>query len=284
MLNKSLLIIFFLYICLSDTSIADPNNVINNKNVLVFFALAPNTPAYYPILDGIRQKLSDKFGDSFTLHTEYLGIEAYGNGKYPKEIFNMFNEKYDQINLDLLICVGINIIPIVREHSNKYLLDLPVISIDLDFSKYGIVSDIELNEKTISIPLKLNIEKAIESALDIFPNTNSVYIITGVSRADRLLLAASKIAATRLKKIINVNFITDASMDEVLNRVKNIPANSIIIVPNFQTDNKNVPYTNQESVRLISRSSNVPVFVTLSSGFGVGSMGGYLINFFLPVI
>jgi signal transduction histidine kinase len=279
MLNKTLIIIFLLHFCLNDNSFAEPDTEKNNKDVLVFFALAPNTPAYHPILDGIRQKLNDKYGDSFTLHTEYFGIEAYGDGKFPKDIFDTYNKKYSSINLDLLICVGINIIPIVREYSDKYLLDLPVISLDFDFSKYGIASDLSLNEYTATIPLKINFEASIENALDLFPNTNSIYLIAGTSKADRLLLAVSKIAATRLKNKKNINIITDASMDEVLQRATKIPANSLIFIPSFQTDNKNVNYTNQESVRLICRSSNVPVFVLLSSGFGVGSIGGYLINF-----
>ena len=34
-----------------------------NKNILVLFSFVPTTPAYRPILEGIRQKLMDEFGD-----------------------------------------------------------------------------------------------------------------------------------------------------------------------------------------------------------------------------
>jgi hypothetical protein len=46
------------------------------KNILVFCALAPTTPVYKPILDGIRTELTTAFGDAYNLHTEYLETEV----------------------------------------------------------------------------------------------------------------------------------------------------------------------------------------------------------------
>ena len=55
------------------------------------------------------------------------------------------------------------------------------------------------------------------------------------------------------------------SMDEVLILYTNLPANSLIIVPGFNTDSKKVPYYNPEAVRLISRSANAPVFYVIQT-------------------
>jgi len=40
------------------------------KTILILFGLSPTQPAYRPILDGIRQKLTEQFGDGYSLHTE----------------------------------------------------------------------------------------------------------------------------------------------------------------------------------------------------------------------
>ena len=63
-------------------------------------------------------------------------------------------------------------------------------------------------------------------------------------------------------------------MDEVLRKVRHLPENSIIIVPSFNTDIKRVPYYNPESVRLISKAANAPVFTYPDMGFGDGAVGG----------
>ena len=64
------------------------------------FAQQPNTPAYILFLDGIEQKFTEEFGESYNLYTEYLEKEGYGKGEYPKEKFNLINEKFNNSNLD----------------------------------------------------------------------------------------------------------------------------------------------------------------------------------------
>jgi hypothetical protein len=95
------------------------------KNILILFSLAPTTPAYRIILDGIRQKLAQEYGDTYSLHTEYLETSKYPNGDYPKENFDLYNKKYDDIRLDLLICVGSDIVSTVKKFTDDHILNLP---------------------------------------------------------------------------------------------------------------------------------------------------------------
>jgi hypothetical protein len=55
-----------------------------STNILVLFSLSPITPAYHLIMDGIRTRLTEEFGDGYTLHTEYLESERYPKGSYPR--------------------------------------------------------------------------------------------------------------------------------------------------------------------------------------------------------
>ena len=61
----------------------------SNRNILILFSFAPTTPAYRPIIEGIRQKLIEEFGDSYNLHLEYLETEKYPRGKYPRRNFRI---------------------------------------------------------------------------------------------------------------------------------------------------------------------------------------------------
>lgn len=250
-----------------------------SHNILVLFAMQPNTPAYHSILYGISEKLSERFGDSYNLFTEYLEKGLYPEGEYPREKFNLINEKYNNSNLDLLICVGVNIIEIVHKNAADYLLQLPVVSLDLDFSAYGFETPFALNKHTAEIRLKLNVEKTITEALSLFPKTESVYFVSGVAQFDKLLLSISKQVAERIIKNKKIIYVTDLSMDETTSIVRNLPKRSIIFVSNYNVDSKGVPYFNPEAVRIISRNANAPVFVYTSTGFGDGAIGGYILNF-----
>jgi signal transduction histidine kinase len=271
------LVFFFLFLNNSLGIAKDPEK---EKSILILFSLSSSTPAYAFILDGLRQELTRKLGDSFDLHMEYLETEHYQKGKYPKERFDGYNQKYKDIDLDLLICVGTDIIPTIKKNADYHLLHLPAISIDYDFSTYGIFSDIALNHQTALIGLKVDIDGTMTQALNLFPETSSIYIVCGVSKLDSLFLSVSKKVASKMKSQRKIVFLTDVSMDEVLVKVRQLPKNSIVFVSSFNTDNRMVPYYNHESVSLISKVSNAPVFAYTDMGFGEGAMGGYIISFY----
>ena len=186
------------------------------KNILVLFSYVPSTPAYRIISEGIHQKLSAEFGDSYNLHLEYLETENFPKGRYPKEKFSVYNKKYADVNLDLLICVGVDIISTVKDNADDHLKNLPSITIDFDFSEYGLPFEMSLNMKTAIIGMKLDAEKTISEALEIFPGTSSLYFICGISRLDSLYMQISKKAATKVGSHIKVIFLSGMTMDEIL--------------------------------------------------------------------
>ena len=251
----------------------------HDKNILILFSLVPTTPAYRIILEGIREKLTEKFGDSFTLNIEYLETEQFPEGEFPKEKFNLYNKKYQDVELDLLICVGIDIVSTVKKNADNHLLNLPAITIDYDFSEYGRPFDLLVNNHTTQIGLKMNIIRTIDEAISIFPRTSSIYFIFGTSRIDQLFLDVTKVSVRQINNQIKTSFITDLAMGDILKRVNKLPDNSMIIVGYFTADSDQVPYYLAESVRLISKSSNSPVFTYSDMGLGDGSFGGKIMSF-----
>lgn len=250
-----------------------------DKNILIIYSFAPSTPAYQVITDGIRTRLREAYGYSYNLHMEYLDAERYPQPGFQKEQLDIINTKYRKAPLDLLICVGVNIVEPVKKFADEKLLTLPVIIIDFDLSEYGITIDLKLNEKSTLIGMKMNIRATLDNALKLFPSRQHVYFIGGISNSDRLYMKATRAVADKLDKNRKYNFITDISMDEALNLVRNLPDSSIIVIPGFNTDSKSVPYYNPESVRLINNAANTPIVCYSDIGFGQGAIGGYILSF-----
>jgi signal transduction histidine kinase len=278
-MHKPLILSLVVLFTLANISFEAEQDSKETKNILILFSLIPTTPAYRTILDGIRQKLTDEYGDDYRLYQEYLETDRFSDDSYQKEKFKLYNEKYRELNIDLLILIGINIIPFVKKFASEYLLLLPTVSMDYDFSNYGFPTEINLNNKTASISLRLDAEKSIATALGLFPDTQTVYFICGSSTYDTLFMKISEKAAEKIIKNKNVIFITDVSMEDLLRQVQLLPEKSIIFIPNFIRDNKMIPYFNPEAIRLIRRESNQPVFNYNDTGFGEGSFGGYIISF-----
>jgi len=71
-MQKSLILSIFISLLHVNISLGDWHEPKETKTILVLFGLHPSQPAYRPILDGIRKKIIEEFGDAYTLHTEYL--------------------------------------------------------------------------------------------------------------------------------------------------------------------------------------------------------------------
>jgi signal transduction histidine kinase len=275
---KARIILFIIFLLLNLSSgISQQTN--ENKNILILLSFSPSTPAYKFFIDEIRQKLSQEFGDSYTLYMEYLETEKYPEGKYPKERFDLYNERYRKVKLDLLICIGVNVIIPIKQNADSYLLNLPTISLDYDFSEFGYRGDFTLNNRTAVIALKLDFAATLSNALSLFPKTSSIYFISGVARFDNQLSAISEQAAEKIKGNRNITFIKDTSMDDIIKLVHSLPENSLVFVTSFIMDKKLVPYYNPDAIRIISRESNAPVFHYNNLGVGNGSVGGYILSF-----
>jgi signal transduction histidine kinase len=278
-MQKTRLVTFIFFFILLLNTLASSQESGSDKNILIIFSFAPSSPAYQVITDGIRTKLWEEFGDSYNLHMEYLETERYPKSEYPEERFDVYNEKYKEVPLDLLICVGVNIIEPVKKYASEKLLSLPVITIDFDLSEYGINLDLKLNDRNTLIGMKMDVRATLDHAMKLFPDRHYVYFIGGVSNSDRLYMKATRAVVDKLDKGRKYTFITDISMDEALSLVRKLPDSSIIVIPGFNTDSRMVPYYNPESVRLINQAANAPVFGYTDIGFGEGAVGGYILSF-----
>ncbi|MGE5796320.1 MAG: ATP-binding protein [Ignavibacteria bacterium] len=273
---KKFLLLFLIIVNISS---GDRQELKEQKNILILFALSPNQPGYRFILDGIRQKLTAEFGESYTLHTEYLEVQNYPAEKYPKARFDLYNQKYRDIKLDLLICIGMNVIDPVKKYADEYLLKLPVISLDFSFPDSKNDLNLSLNKQTAVMALEFNTDKTITYALSLFPERSTIYFVSGVSPFDKIIMSFSKEAAKKIPGNKKITFLTDLSMDEVLKKLRLISPESIVFLASFSFDTKLVPYFNPEAVRLIRREANVPVFVYTSTGMGDGALGGPVLSF-----
>lgn len=278
-MQKFQIISLIVLILLIKSPVSNSQQTEETKTILIICALSPAQPAYRLILGGIRQKLNEEFGGRYSLHTEYLEIESHPKDNYPKERFNIYNEKYRDIKIDLLICVGRNAIGTIKQYAEAYLLNLPTISIDFDFSNFGINSDLRLNEKSAIIGMKFNIDKTLSTTLSLLPATSSIYFVGGTTTFDNFMMSVATEAVQRAKKNLIITVLNNLSMDKILQQVHSLPVNSLIFVPSFNTDLKMVSYHNPEAIRLISMAANVPVFAYSDMGFGDGAVGGYMLSF-----
>jgi len=248
------------------------------KTVVIFFSLSESTPAYQNFLDGFRTALPEYFKEPCNVLIEYLD---YGNLKDTVErerLIRIHNERFEKTRLDLIIAVAPGTYDLLKKSGFNQLDRTPTIRIELNSVQSG-AKFYTASGNVLEINLLFDIRKTLDHAMALFPNNPNVYVISGSSETDSHFLHLTKEVLQNYKGHHHFNYISGITLDSTINVVRNLPLNSIVIVPTYLSDLNNIPFSTSLALKLVFSQCSVPL-MTLSDNFiAGGGVGGYLFSF-----
>ena len=274
--NKIILLLIYIFL-LSNYSFSQTREE-EPKNILVMFTLNEGTMAYNLLLENFKNTLREKYSGQYKLFVEYLEVTKFPGLSYQQYLLDQYNKKYSNTKIDLLVCVGPQIIPILEKFAEPQITSAPTISLDL-FNPYNDSIKYSLNPNTLEVLVNINVKRNFELAFSLFPNYKSVYIITGSAKIDLFFSKMVLDAAEEFRDSHKIIELVGLSMDSILNEASKISRESIIILPTITLDASNVSYTTMEATRLVSSKTSAPIFVLLDTPFDDGAFGGYVLSF-----
>ena len=251
------------------------------RTCIIFFSYSPSLNAYQNMLDGFNESFIQPLNGPVSIVKEYLDIGRTNNESYGRSIVEMYNQKYNENGIDLIIAVGPGILPFLKRAGLKMLKNSPVILVDIFTSKADSVNNAsQINE----LPIYLNYNyfgKSFNTISELFPERRNVYCVNGDGMLDnyfKSILNDSQDSYRGSNKFININGI---SIDSTLHKISHLPKESIIAIVSYSEDINGIPFTTPEVTNLITKISDVPVFIIGSNSFPKdgGVIGGYVINY-----
>ncbi len=91
--------------------------------------------AYQNMLDGFNESFIQPLNGPVSIVTEYLDIGRTNNEAYGRSIVEMYNQKYNENGIDLIIAVGPGILPFLKRAGLKMLKNSPLILVDIFTSR-----------------------------------------------------------------------------------------------------------------------------------------------------
>lgn len=250
----------------------------NTKTIVIFFSLHANLPAYQNLLEGFRTNFAEEYDQPYNLLIEYLDIGRLADDKYAKYIIEQYNEKFKDTKIDLLITVTPGIMPVLEKYGLDALKRSPTISIVLDSLRAD--QGLFKAENILEITVKFRFAHSIQSACDLFPGCNNIYIISGCSPTDIYFTSLVRNGIKGFEKTHKIVFVTGLSLDSTLLIARNIPEHSIIIVPTFLSDNRRIQFSTPEIIGLLAANCNAPVIPLFDSFIRrEGGIGGYVCSY-----
>ncbi len=249
------------------------------KTVLIFFSWNSNLPAYQNMLEGFNAAFSEEPGVTCNLAIEYLDLIRPGNEIVVKTIVDLYNDKYKNIPIDLLVIVGPNGYPALKQYGLKALENTPILCVDNE----NLINDSILypsGPNMVKISLNYDIYPTLKTAFSLFPDYKDVYVINGSTPIDNYYLDKFKIAIRSFDTTHSVRYFSNFSMDSLILAVEKIPRKSLVFVPSFYRDKDGLPYATSDVMAILARRSKAPV-MPISDVFTLrkGALGGFVISF-----
>jgi len=232
--------------------------------------------ATYPGISIINQGIQAGLNDSpylLQLYSEYMDTSLFPDQAVQQELRYAYIRKYQDRKLDVIITVGPSPLKFMQEVHQKAFPGVPIVfclptlsatgppTLDSDFT--GVENDTAPAE-TVRIALRL------------VPGTRNVVVVGGVAPIDREVLANVKKELMSYEGRVEISYLTDLAMPDLLQRLGRLPSNTIILLTSIAQDAARTSFKSNESSPLITGAANVPVFSLFDVHLNHGEVGGYL--------
>jgi PAS domain S-box-containing protein len=243
------------------------------RRVLILYESSPNSPLVGLVDRGIEAALN---GSPYQVeyHSEYLETASFPDPAEQRQFRDFYLRKYHNRQPDVIIAVGPSPLRFMFETHKESFPGVPVIfclpnrvpggfAVDSDFT--GVEGDIAPAQ-------------TLNSALKLRPDTIHVVVVSGVTPFDRQQLIAVKDQLRPYESHLDISYLTDLSMSELLERLRRLPSHTIVIQAAFGRDANGVQFTTDQSGPLIVSAANAPVFSLNDRSLNHGEVGGDVAN------
>src|SRR5215510_651426 len=242
------------------------------KRVLVLYWYGKDFPSNVEFDRGVQAALR-------TARVEYYA-EYFEPNRFPGEVQatafrDYLHRKYSERKIDVVIAMSRVSADFLLKYRDDLFPDAPIV--------FHTSSRNQLNERASLINstgvLPDNVHaRTLETALRLHPATEHVFIINGTIERDKSVEALYREQLRELEDKVAITYLTDLPLDELLARVKSLPARSLIFYARQDYEGPGQSLSLFDVLVLVNNSAKVPIYSSGASYIGYGTVGGYATN------
>ncbi len=134
------------------------------------------------------------------------------------------------------------------------------------------------SDRVLDIPWQVDPAGTLNLALELFPETRRVLVVTGADDQILPFLDQARKAFEPWLDSLDFEYSNQMTYEQMLKRVSSLPEKSIVIYSPFFSDITGRTFVPAEVVVKVSQVASAPVFATLDEYLGKGIVGGALLK------
>jgi len=248
---------------------------INNKNVLILNSYHKG----FEVSDTIIKNIETKFylNKEINIDIQYMDAKQIYSRDYIKKLSDLYSLQLKNRKYDLIITIDRFAYKFAVKNYSKIFLGSKILFTGVEQFSKELAKIYGLEEKIYGIIQQLPINDNINLIIKTIPNIKKLYILNDRSQNGN---DSSPFIIKAIKKIstnIQVEYIRDETLDELIDLFKNKRENEAILFVRYSNEANGIFYKTNEVLEAINKF-NLPIFVTDDLFIQYGVFGGKVIS------
>ncbi|MGD0584296.1 MAG: PAS domain S-box protein [Oryzomonas sp.] len=247
---------------------------VERQQILILDTYQSGLPIPDSINRGIFAALREGGFSVGNVFMEHLDFARAPSSEHRTDMVNLLRHKLANKRIGVVISIGAPATNFMVLEGKELFPDATVLAlISPNFQSlsnaYG---------KVINFPWVVDVAGTLRVALDLFPKTRRVFVVSGAH--DNLLpfLDQARKAFAPWKGKLEFEYSNEMTYEEMLQRITTLPPDALVIYSPYFSDSTGRAFVPAEVVAKVCQATTAPVFATLEQFLGSGIVGGSLLR------
>jgi PAS domain S-box-containing protein len=209
------------------------------------------------------------------VHYEFLDLVRNTTPEYRQTLLTFLRTKYALVDMSAIVTVDGAAQNFLLEEGNSLFPGVPLVSV-LTPKK---IEHPNSSRNILQIMAVPDFTGTLETVHKMFPKANKVLCIIGASDGEKGIIEKAVKDFSKFEHHFQFEITNELSHEEMMNRVKNLPPDSLLFQVSFYRDATGKVFVPKMVATEVVRASPVPVLTTYDGLLGIGVLGGSLFSY-----
>jgi len=196
------------------------------KNILLLYSYQSVLPANIEWDGAIRAALKGTAAEPIEFYTEFLDLAQFPDQSYLQSLINLLQNKYARRKIDLLMPMGDLAFHFLLAQREVLFPGVPMVFCGAESNE---VQALKRPNATTGVVTWVDVPGTLAAALKLHPQTRQLVLVGGTAETDRSFQRLAREALRPYQDRLEVIFLIDLPIDQILTKVANLPPNTIIL-------------------------------------------------------
>jgi len=230
--------------------------------------------------DNITRGMQSIFNqyDNLEVQFEYMDSKRNSDPAYLEEFAKFYELKHHNIPFEVIIASDNNALEFTRRYQNIYFKNIPVVFASIDQFDESLIEGMS---NVTGVTEFIDFKRTIQEALRLHPKVKNLVVIND-NQTTSAIINRNHIKSfwPDIKTDVNLIFLENLSIDELVEKVTQLDESNIILLINFSKDKDGNYISYQENIEIIREVTLLPIYSSWEFYLDEGIVGGMLTSGF----